>query len=58
MCGKRVCVTQQYFRHEACSNAHLVPYFRIQEFKVTLSEENINLKTLRELCFNGNAHTV
>ncbi|TMS08144.1 TBC1 domain family member 13 [Larimichthys crocea] len=26
---------------------------RIQEFKVTLSEENINLKTLRELCFNG-----
>uniref|UniRef100_A0A3B3ZPA3 Rab-GAP TBC domain-containing protein n=1 Tax=Periophthalmus magnuspinnatus TaxID=409849 RepID=A0A3B3ZPA3_9GOBI len=26
---------------------------RIQEFKVALSEENINLKTLRELCFNG-----
>uniref|UniRef100_A0A3B3ZPP1 TBC1 domain family member 13 n=1 Tax=Periophthalmus magnuspinnatus TaxID=409849 RepID=A0A3B3ZPP1_9GOBI len=25
----------------------------IQEFKVALSEENINLKTLRELCFNG-----
>ncbi|KAA8584678.1 hypothetical protein FQN60_008463 [Etheostoma spectabile] len=26
---------------------------RIQEFKETLSEETINLKTLRELCFNG-----
>uniref|UniRef100_A0AAQ4QHE2 Rab-GAP TBC domain-containing protein n=1 Tax=Gasterosteus aculeatus aculeatus TaxID=481459 RepID=A0AAQ4QHE2_GASAC len=26
---------------------------RILEFKETLSEENINLKTLRELCFNG-----
>lgn len=29
-------------------------FFRIQEFKVALSEESINLKTLRELCFNGN----
>uniref|UniRef100_A0A3Q3JY39 Rab-GAP TBC domain-containing protein n=1 Tax=Monopterus albus TaxID=43700 RepID=A0A3Q3JY39_MONAL len=28
-------------------------YFRIQEFKAALSEENINLKTLRELCFSG-----
>uniref|UniRef100_A0A3Q3JY27 Rab-GAP TBC domain-containing protein n=1 Tax=Monopterus albus TaxID=43700 RepID=A0A3Q3JY27_MONAL len=26
---------------------------RIQEFKAALSEENINLKTLRELCFSG-----
>ncbi|XP_061657742.1 TBC1 domain family member 13 isoform X3 [Syngnathoides biaculeatus] len=25
----------------------------IQDFKVALTEENINLKTLRELCFNG-----
>ncbi|XP_077399099.1 TBC1 domain family member 13 isoform X3 [Vanacampus margaritifer] len=26
---------------------------RIQDFKVALTEENIHLKTLRELCFNG-----
>uniref|UniRef100_A0A669EAU1 TBC1 domain family member 13 n=1 Tax=Oreochromis niloticus TaxID=8128 RepID=A0A669EAU1_ORENI len=26
---------------------------KIQEFKVALAEEKINLKTLRELCFNG-----
>lgn len=26
---------------------------RIQEFRAALSEENISLKTLRELCFNG-----
>ncbi|XP_056874683.1 TBC1 domain family member 13 isoform X3 [Takifugu flavidus] len=26
---------------------------RIQEFEATLGEETINLKTLRELCFNG-----
>lgn len=31
-------------------------FLRIQEFKVALSEESINLKTLRELCFNGNSN--
>ncbi|KAI4793689.1 hypothetical protein KUCAC02_032559 [Chaenocephalus aceratus] len=39
-----------YIRYETGS---LLSHFRIQEFKVALSEDNINLKTLRELCFSG-----
>ena len=39
-----------------CLTTHmcLVLHCRIQEFKVALGEENINLKSLQELCFNGN----
>lgn len=50
-----------YKRHLLCyCELVLTPpfHFRIQEFKVALSEENINLKTLRELCFNGNFHVL
>lgn len=37
----------------------LILYFsRVQEFKVALSEKNIDLKALRDLCFSGNLNTL